>query len=111
MTILAKESDYGFGIYELFPALAPLENSTDLYEIQSDYAPIDPGKNRSLSQQAVYQLVALVSTLAISVSGGILTGFILKFRIWDPFDHDYSCGDANFWKVSDNRRRQSTGGE
>ncbi|XP_067133255.1 ammonium transporter Rh type A-like [Centruroides vittatus] len=51
LTLKAKESHYGFGIYELFPALAPLENSTDLYEIHADYEPIDAGKNRFLSHR------------------------------------------------------------
>ncbi|XP_067133254.1 LOW QUALITY PROTEIN: ammonium transporter Rh type B-like [Centruroides vittatus] len=107
LTLKAKESHYGFGIYELFPALAPLENSTDLYEIHADYVPIDAGKNRSTSQQAVYQLVALVSTLAISIIGGLLTGVLLKLRIWDPSEHEYSC-DVNFWKLNEYpKQRQS----
>ncbi|XP_041373232.1 ammonium transporter Rh type A-like [Gigantopelta aegis] len=75
---LASTEQYGYSLYEQFPARVPTVNSTGLAEIMS-HVNVEPGLGRSAMGQAGYQLVALAVTLAIAIVGGVLTGFILKY--------------------------------
>ncbi|XP_022242749.1 ammonium transporter Rh type B-like [Limulus polyphemus] len=79
---LASEDNYGYSLYEIFGYMSPAANSSKLAEIQSQYTEIEPGKGRTASLQAGYQLIALVTTLAVAIGGGIVTGqskFIFYF--------------------------------
>lgn len=63
----AGESVYGNNIELLYPARGGA-----------------PGKGRSASEQAGYQLLALVLTLIISISSGALVGKIVSHPIFEP---------------------------
>ncbi|XP_006824549.1 ammonium transporter Rh type B-like [Saccoglossus kowalevskii] len=94
----AETSNYGYGLYEVFPARAPLVNSTALDTILDDFT-VDAGSGRTAGMQAGFQLVALVITLAIAIISGMLTGLLLKIPILDQLTPDELYDDNNFWEV------------
>lgn len=62
-----------YSVYELYPALAPLEDSDELAEINHHFI-ISPGLDRSPALQAALTLAALAATLAVALPAGIITG-------------------------------------
>lgn len=68
-------------LYRQFPAMAPLNNTLQYSQLQNYDNDIKPGKDRSALEQSAYQLAALVLTLSISCSGGLLTGKQHYFEI------------------------------
>lgn len=66
-------------VYEMFPAMAPLANTTELHRLQEKFTPIEAGLGWSASTQAGYQLGALGVTLAMAISTGAITGMVLMF--------------------------------
>lgn len=77
-------------LYDTYPARAPLENSTQFFELQKITAqkkmdPFLPGLNRDAATQALYQLAGLGTSLGIAIFGGLLTGrwcLVKMFSQW-----------------------------
>ena len=58
------------------------------------------GLGRSGSQQAGYQLVALVVTLMMALISGTLTGLFMRLPIFEQLrDQDELFEDDNFWSL------------
>jgi len=105
----ASNDAYGQNIGFVFPARAP-ENPTAAQLA----AGLEPGEGRSAADQAYYQLAALVSTIAFSIIGGIITGWIVKHPFFLPpgskpsqstfgesVDPDYWYNDHFYWEVAE----------
>ncbi|XP_076366995.1 ammonium transporter Rh type A-like isoform X2 [Tachypleus tridentatus] len=103
---LASEDNYGYSLYEIFGYMSPAANSSKLAEIQSQFQEIDPGKGRTASLQAGFQLIALVTTLAVSIGGGLVTGFILKLPFLDSPNYDQLYEDGEFWEVPEEEEHE-----
>ena len=69
---------FSSSLYKLYPARAPLKNTTKLMELQT-FADIPPGEDRKASIQALYQLACLGLTILIAIGGGLLTGIVYTF--------------------------------
>lgn len=69
MALLATESNYHKGLYDIFPARAPVSPIP-----QDEVGELVKGLGRSAALQAGYQLLGLVVTLAIAIVSGIVTG-------------------------------------
>ena len=54
---------------------------------------------RSSKEQAVYQLLAIVVTLAISITSGLSTGFIVKQKLFDSPTRDQLFDDKSHWEI------------
>lgn len=63
-----------YSLYRQFPARSPVNGSTEFSDLKYYNNKIEPGQGRTASEQAGYQLAALVVTLAISIIGGLATG-------------------------------------
>ncbi|RZB40446.1 ammonium transporter Rh type A, partial [Asbolus verrucosus] len=69
MAGIASESIYCKTLYEIYPARAsPNETATPEYDF------LRPGLGRSAGEQAGYQILALVVTVAIAIASGLITG-------------------------------------
>lgn len=79
------------GLYNLFPEMAP-------------------GKGRSAKAQAGYQIAGLAVALGISVIGGIITGFIVRWKIFDPPTREQMYDDEDFWEVPKEDDIEATNG-
>lgn len=95
----ASEDDYGKTLYLLFPARSPLENTTELFYLQSELSSIEAGLGRSASTQAAYQLVALGVTMLVAIGGGLVTGLILRLPVFEPPSYDQLFDDTDYWEV------------
>lgn len=69
MAGIANEEQYHQSLYQIFPAMAPV-NATPTTE----YTFIKPGLGRTPPEQAGYQILALVVTLIIAIVSGLITG-------------------------------------
>lgn len=70
MAAVATETTYSQSLYEIYPARAsPTPAPTPDYHI-------NPGLGRSAGQQAGYQVISLLVTLAIAAVSGFITGKI-----------------------------------
>ena len=56
--------------------MTPPANSNEYIQVISHLSNIEPGPGRSASVQAGYQLAALFTTLGISITGGLLSGWL-----------------------------------
>lgn len=56
---------------------------------------------RTRAKQSVYQLVAVVVTLAISIASGLITGFIVRQKIFDPPRPEQLYDDESYWEMPD----------
>lgn len=63
-----------FSLYSTFPALTPRNNTKEFFNAQFYGTIVKHGLGRSASQQAGYQIAALVLSMAIAVVGGFVTG-------------------------------------
>ncbi|XP_035233326.1 ammonium transporter Rh type A-like [Stegodyphus dumicola] len=98
---MASEANYGVSLYHLYPARSPLINSTDLSRLQLILGGIEPGDNWSEASQAYAQLEALATTISIAVSGGIITGYIIRSPSFDPPKTLQLYDDTDYWEVPD----------
>jgi len=57
---------------------------------------------RDPSEQAGYQMLALLITLTVAIAGGAASGFLLKLKIFDNLSWEEYYEDSVFWEV---RRR------
>lgn len=106
VALLANEESYGSVLYKLYPARSPMKNTTKLMELQQ-FASIPPGEDRTASFQALFQLACLGITLVLAISGGLVTGLIIRLQFFDPVsvndafdDHDdfeeRNCIDVSY---------------
>ena len=61
-------------LYEIFPDMAPLTNTSELRHVHDMLRPVEAGLDRTAQGQALYQLGALGVTLGLAMSSGALTG-------------------------------------
>ncbi|CAD5113576.1 DgyrCDS2739 [Dimorphilus gyrociliatus] len=94
----ASVDRYGNGLYEIFPARAPMENSTKLLEIQANFT-ISAGDDRSAVQQGGYQFLAMAVTLIVALVAGAITGFIMKMSPLDPVKERHLFDDGHYWET------------
>ncbi len=64
-------------LYRLFPARAPLKNSTAYNDLIKFAPDIPDGLDRTAGQQAAYQTAGLVLSIAFGIFGGLLTGKLI----------------------------------
>ncbi|KAG7332158.1 hypothetical protein KOW79_003992 [Hemibagrus wyckioides] len=76
--LLASEETYGPSLYQTFSYRAPVVGDPRLEELQKLIPGLEGGLGRTAQEQALYQVAALGSTIAIAIVGGVLTGFVLR---------------------------------
>ncbi|XP_046352989.1 ammonium transporter Rh type A-like [Haliotis rufescens] len=94
---LATENVYGESLYEIFPARSPLPevgNSSTPYPV-----PELQGLGRTAGEQAAFQIYALLLSLGMAIAGGIVTGAILKMKVWDNPQPEHLYDDERFWEL------------
>lgn len=69
---------------------------------------------RSASEQAGYQIAALGVTLAISITSGLIVGWIIRQKIFNPPNNKYLYTDEEYWElptevISKSLRTESSG--
>jgi len=100
MAAIATEDVYGPSLYTFFPRCAPVEGSDELAELQGQLDSVEAGEGRTLGTQALYQLVALLVTLAMALIGGAVTGLIINVEgIFDPLREHQFFNDEFFWAL------------
>ena len=68
-------------LYTVFPARAPILNSTQYFDlVKFDPDAVD-GLGWTAGKQAAFQFAALTVTLAMAISGGLLTGKLLLLLV------------------------------
>ncbi|XP_070000375.1 ammonium transporter Rh type B-like [Penaeus vannamei] len=99
LAALASDTgQYGFSLYEIFPAMSPPAGSQALHEI-IQYLVVEAGEGRAPLIQALYQVLAIVTTLAISALGGLLTGGLMRIPLWENLGKDDLLNDTKFWQL------------
>ncbi|XP_057683527.1 rh50-like protein [Corythoichthys intestinalis] len=76
--MMANEEVYGPSLYETFSHRAPKEGDPKLLELQALIPGLPPGLGRTAREQALFQVAAMFSTIAVAAVGGLLTGVVLK---------------------------------
>ncbi|XP_015115361.1 ammonium transporter Rh type A [Diachasma alloeum] len=99
MAGLATETGYKESLYQVFPARAPSagEESAELRV----YSGIHAGHDRTAGQQAAYQLLALIITLANALVSGVITGMILRTDICGSVPEASKFDDALHFELED----------
>lgn len=96
----ADADKYGYdGMYSLWSARAPGKNSTEYLRLTNLGVTFDAGEGRSAKAQAGYQIAGLAVALAIAVLGGVVTGFIVRWKIFDPPSREQMYDDNDYWEV------------
>lgn len=68
-------------MFRQFPARVPELNTTEFNQLKSQFADMEPGLGRSATNQAAFQMYALLTTLAVAIVGGLLTGKRERFKV------------------------------
>ncbi|KAL1021549.1 hypothetical protein UPYG_G00014680 [Umbra pygmaea] len=97
--LTASEEVYGPSMYEIFSHRAPMEGDPRLLELQQLIPGLKPGLGRSASEQALYQLAAVISTIVVAALGGLLTGCVLKLPYFASPSDDLCFDDELFFNV------------
>jgi len=85
VALLADEKTYGSeSLYKLYPARAPIDNSTKFIQLKLIAPSIPPGEDRKAHEQALYQMACLGITILLAVVGGLITGLIIRLSFFDP---------------------------
>lgn len=96
----AGVNKYGYdGLFNLWGARAPKMNSTEYNKLVGMGVAFDAGDGRSAKAQAGYQIAGLAVALGIAVIGGIVTGFIVRWKIFDPPSREQMYDDEDYWEV------------
>lgn len=66
--------EFDDSLFRQFPARVPELNTTEFAQLKGQFSDMEPGLGRSATTQAAYQIYALLTTLAIAIVGGLLTG-------------------------------------
>ncbi|KAJ7394232.1 hypothetical protein OS493_000034 [Desmophyllum pertusum] len=83
---IASYKQYKTSLYTVFPARAPILNSTQYFELVKFDPDAVHGLGWTAGKQAAFQFAALAVTLALAIFGGLLTVFIVKQPFFDPFE-------------------------
>lgn len=82
----------------VFPARAPSSpTNPQLLFYQSLGVPVTAGDSRSAVEQGGYQIAALTVTIAIAISGGLVTGWLLRNPFFEPTRDLYE--DSEYWHL------------
>ncbi|CAH1245695.1 RHAG [Branchiostoma lanceolatum] len=109
VTAVAQPAQYGNSVYQIFPARAPIANSSDLATIQAAFPAIEAGNGRSAGLQAGFQMAALIVTLLIALVTGALTGLLLRLPIWDHPEKDSLYEDEDYWEIPEEESAEMNG--
>ncbi|XP_037088885.1 ammonium transporter Rh type A-like [Pollicipes pollicipes] len=111
MAAIASVDQYNASLYTIFPARAPAANTTD-WSLATERlgVPAPLGPARSAAAQGGLQMVALVITLVMAVVGGLLTGLVMKLKLWDQLEADDLYSDKRFFVVHDEHAHEATNG-
>lgn len=98
---MANKDSWGVSMFEIFPLMVPMGNSTEVeVEIEDGHILMfEPGAGRTATQQGGFQMLALVITLVISIVGGALTGLILRLPCLDNVTGNRMFDDREFFIV------------
>ncbi|XP_052788239.1 ammonium transporter Rh type A-like [Mya arenaria] len=99
MAAMASTDGWGESVYEIFPLMIPMENSTEYASAVANFSVTAPGPGRSSTTQGGYQMLALVITLVIAIVGGALTGLLLRMPCFDNVDGKQMFDDREFFIV------------
>lgn len=82
-------------------AIAAAHANVDKYgsEGLKSLFPAMVGDGRTAKVQAGYQLAGLAVALGIAIIGGIITGFVVRWQIFDPPTREQMYDDEDFWEV------------
>lgn len=105
---LATETTYNYSLYDIFPARAP-SSEVKISEIRNNYPGISPGLNRTASEQAGYQLLALAVTLGISIVSGLITGLLLCTRMCGYIGEEQKFNDEVVWNLEEEFQHETSG--
>ncbi|KAG8239944.1 hypothetical protein J437_LFUL018094 [Ladona fulva] len=111
MAGIASENDYNYSLYMLFPARAPLANSTHFEEVSQDLSEVLPGLDRSAAGQAAYQLLALACTMLIALASGLIMGIVLKLPFLSHVPQELLYDDKFNWEVPEVGDEEAAGAE
>eukprot|EP00112_Aurelia_sp_Birch-Aquarium-sp1_P006324 Seg1700.6 transcript_id=Seg1700.6/GoldUCD/mRNA.D3Y31 product="Ammonium transporter Rh type B" protein_id=Seg1700.6/GoldUCD/D3Y31 len=92
-TGMANYGTYKSSLYRLYPAIAPIKNTTAYYDLKQFEPDIPPGLGRSSGQQAAYQATGLVMSIATAIIGGLITGVLVRTQFFDPVDEEDAFND------------------
>ncbi|KAI8515252.1 hypothetical protein Bbelb_078430 [Branchiostoma belcheri] len=106
---VASPAQYGNSVYQIFPARAPIANSSELATIQAAFPAIEAGSGRSAGLQAGFQMAALIVTLLIALVTGALTGLLLRLPIWDHPEKDSLYEDEDYWEIPEEETADMNG--
>ncbi|KAL6456727.1 hypothetical protein MHYP_G00352710 [Metynnis hypsauchen] len=95
----ASEETYGPSLYETFSYRAPQKGDPRLAELQELIPGLKAGLGRTAKEQALYQLAALGSTIALAAVGGMLTGLLLKLPYLASPSDEFCFDDELFFNV------------
>ena len=102
VVLMASEESYGSELFLVFPACSPEEGSHLLKKVQLENPAIKAGEGRSLSFQALVQLIALGVTFAMAIAVGGVTGLLISFKkLFEPVPDDQLFDDEIFWNIAD----------
>ncbi|PFX22508.1 ammonium transporter Rh type A-like [Stylophora pistillata] len=100
VTALAEVDSYGYeGLFSVWSARAPKMNSTEYWELKNMGVKFNVGDQRTASVQAGYQVAGILVTIVVSIFGGIVTGSIVKRKIFDPPSEEQLFNDEDFWEL------------
>lgn len=99
LAAVASEATYGVSLYVVFPERAPPEGSAALADLQKVLPDLAGGSGISGTSQALYQLLALVVSIAFAVAGGIVAGFIL--RLFGNLKTEELYEDEKWWVMEE----------
>ncbi|KAM9830183.1 rh50-like protein [Syngnathus typhle] len=97
--MMASEEVYGPSLYDTFRHRAPKEGDPKLLELQALIPGLQPGLGRSAQEQALFQVVAIFSTIAAAAIGGIITGLVLKIPYLTSPSDDLCFDDRVYFDV------------
>jgi len=102
VVLLASEESYGTDLYKIFTRCAPEEGSHLLKKVQLENPEIEAGEGRSLSFQALVQLIGLAVTFGLAITTGAVTGLLISFKkLFEPIPDDQLFDDELFWEIAD----------
>ncbi|XP_019869284.2 ammonium transporter Rh type A [Aethina tumida] len=94
MAGLATELMYDESLYEIYPAMAsPNAQAT------AEFNRTDPGLGRTAAHQAGFQILAVVTTIAIAIVSGLVTGFILSLKVIANPSRENQYDDFPAWNL------------
>lgn len=101
MAAASSEEVYHASVYTIFPAMAPVANSTQLKTLQEEHPHIHAGLDRTAGSQAWYQLGALLVTLIVAIVGGLLTGLLMRLPVWERLESGDLYSDRRYFVIHD----------